>query len=66
MSTNCALLTDTILSCIGIDILNMNDMISPGAFYDYLETEFLKPGSMVISRDVYKYAPDKTGSPDLC
>ena len=31
----------------------MNGMVSPGTLYDYLESEFLKQDSIVISRNVY-------------
>ncbi len=54
MSTNCVLLADSIVCAAGTDILNINGIISPGTFYDYLEAEFLKKDSMVISRSVYR------------
>ena len=54
MSANCALMADWILSAAGTDILTLNGSLSPGAIYDYLEAEFLKKGSMVVSRNVYR------------
>lgn len=54
MSTNCVLLIDSIVCRAGTDILNVNGIISPGTFYDYLEAEFLKKDSMVITRNVYR------------
>ena len=54
MSTNCVLLAERIVCSAGTDILNLTGVISPGTFYDYLETEFLKKDSMVISRHVYQ------------
>lgn len=54
MSTNCVLLAESIVCRAGTDILNVNGIISPGTFYDYLESEFLRKDSMVISRRVYK------------
>lgn len=53
MSTNCIMLAEDIVCRAGTDILNINGILSPGTFYDYLEAEFLKKGSMVISREVY-------------
>lgn len=54
MTTNCVLLADSIVCKAGTDILNISGIISPGTFYDYLDTEFLRKGSMVISRDIYR------------
>lgn len=53
MSTNCVLLVDSIIGGAGTDILSINGMISPGTLYDYLESEFLKQNSIVVSRNVY-------------
>ena len=53
LSTNCVLLADSIVCRAGTDILNVNGIISPGTFYEYLEAEFLKKDSMVITRKVY-------------
>ena len=55
MSTNCVLLADSIICRAGTDILNLNGIISPGTFYDYLETEFRKPNSMVVTREVHTH-----------
>jgi len=54
MSTNCVLLADSIICKAGTDILDINGIISPGTLYDYLEAEFCKKDSMVISRSVYR------------
>ena len=53
MSTNCVLLVDSIIGGAGTDILSLNGMVSPGTLYDYLESDFLKRDSIVISRNVY-------------
>ena len=53
MSTNGVLLVDIIIGGAGTDILSLNGMVSPGTLYDYLESEFLKQDSIVISRNVY-------------
>ena len=54
MSTNCVLLSDTVLGKAGIDLLNINGMITPGTYYDYFEREFKKKDSFVVTRSVYK------------
>lgn len=54
MTTNCVLLTDSIVGKAGADIVRFNGIITPGAYFDYLQREYLIPGSMVISREVYR------------
>lgn len=58
LSTNCVQLVDAALSAAGTAIVKINGIITPGSYYDYLDREFLKPGSMVISRTVYSEDPD--------
>lgn len=54
LSTNCVLLADSVLGKAGTDLLNINGIITPGAYYDYFEKEFKKKDSFVITRAVYK------------
>lgn len=54
MKTNCVALVDDIVCKAGTDILGISGIISPGTFFDYLQTEYLKKNSIVISKDVYK------------
>ncbi|MBS7021186.1 MAG: DUF308 domain-containing protein [Firmicutes bacterium] len=53
LSTNCAGLVETILNGVGLDLLELNGILAPGSYYDYLNSEFLKKNSKVISRKVY-------------
>ena len=53
MSTNCVLLADSILSKAGTDIINTAGIISPGAYYDYLQKEYTLKNGIVVSRDIY-------------
>lgn len=53
LSTNCVLLADSIIGQAGTDILSMKGFISPGTYQDYLEKEYTKPNSLVITRSVY-------------
>lgn len=50
---NCCLLADQIIGKSGSDILKMNGIITPGAYYEYLNNEFYKNNSMVITKTVY-------------
>lgn len=50
---NCCMLADQIIGKSGSDILKMNGIITPGAYYEYLNNEFYKKNSMVITKTVY-------------
>lgn len=53
LGNNCAYFTDTIVGATGSDILKINGVITPGAYQEYLDREFNKKNSMVISRHIY-------------
>lgn len=53
-STNCVLLADSIIGKAGTDILNPKGFISPGTYQDYLDREYEKPNSIVVSKKIYK------------
>lgn len=57
LSTNCVQLVDAILRPAGTGILKINGIITPGTYYDYLDKEFLKPDTMVVSRTLYTEDP---------
>ena len=51
--TNCVLLADTIVGQAGTDILSPKGFIAPGTYQAYLDREFEKPNSIVVSKHVY-------------
>ena len=53
LGINCCLLADSIIGKSGADILKMNGIITPGTYYEYLNREFQKKNSMVISKNIY-------------
>lgn len=53
LSTNCVLLADSIVGKAGIDILSGKGFIAPGTYLDYLDREFARPNSLVVSKSVY-------------
>lgn len=53
LSTNCVLLADSIIGQTGMDILNSSGFITPGTYKDYLDKEYDRPNSPVVSRQVY-------------
>lgn len=54
MTTNCVLLADKIIGKSGIDIVNMNGIITPGSYFHYFEEEAKKENSRVLKREIYK------------
>lgn len=55
LSTNCVLLADHLIGHLGLDLVEMNGIISPGAYYDYFNRQFLIENSSVISKKTYNY-----------
>lgn len=53
MTTNCVLLADRIIGKSGIDIVNMNGIITPGTYFSYFEEESKKENSRVVSKRLY-------------
>ena len=56
-TTNCAMLALDVLGKMGLDVLNFNGILSPGTIYDFLETEYLNRGGLVIQRNIYRMTP---------
>lgn len=52
LKTNCAVVADWVLRSIG-PFIPENGIIAPGTYYEYLNNEFLKKNSNVISRKIY-------------
>ncbi len=53
LGANCCRLADLIIGKSGIDLLKMNGIITPGTYYEYLNREYQKKNSMVVSRHIY-------------
>ncbi len=53
LSTNCVKLVDKVLGATGSDLLKINGIITPGAYYNYLNKEFKRQNSSVITKTIY-------------
>ena len=53
LKNNCVMVAQYILSSVGKEILAINGIISPGAYYYYLNKRFLMKNTNVISRKIY-------------
>lgn len=51
--TNCVKFADSIIGQAGIDILNLNGVISPGAYFNYFDREYRRKNSIVITKTVF-------------
>ncbi len=53
LGNNCGTLVDKILKSSGAEVLKMYGFITPGTYYDFLEREYMKKGSNVVSKTIY-------------
>ncbi len=53
MNTNCVLLADKIVGQAGIDLVKIQGLITPGAYFEFFNREFARKNSFVISRTIY-------------
>lgn len=53
VKTNCVSVVEYILQGTGNKVLAINGLITPGTYYSYLNNEFLKPNSNVVSKKIY-------------
>lgn len=65
LKTNCAMVANYVLSSIGKQILCVNGIITPGAYYDYLNARFKLKNTNVISRKIYTKKDFKKNSPNI-
>lgn len=63
LGTNCVSLLNSIVGKSGLDIFKMYGILTPGAYYDYLNHEFQKENTIVISKTIYNefHRPGKEG-----
>lgn len=53
LSSNCVFFITNILSCIGLNLVDMSGIVSPGSYFDFLNKQFKSDKSFVISRTIY-------------
>ncbi|MBE6038111.1 MAG: hypothetical protein E7218_02760 [Anaerofustis stercorihominis] len=53
LSTNCAALVQEITSKIGVSLFDFSGILTPGTYYDYLDSEFRRKNSFVVSKTLY-------------
>lgn len=54
VSSNCAFFLVTLLSAVGLHVFDLSGIISPGAYYDFLNKQFKSNKGFVVSRKLYR------------
>lgn len=53
LNNNCAMMVRSVLKTIGKDIIAINGILTPGAYYNYLNNQFILKNTNVITRKIY-------------
>ncbi len=53
LTNNCAMMVKSVLKTIGKDVIAINGILTPGAYYDYLNRQFMLKNTNVITRKIY-------------
>ena len=53
LNNNCAMMVKSVLKTIGKDVIAINGILTPGAYYDYLNRQFMLKNTNVITRKIY-------------
>lgn len=54
LSSNCVFFLANLLSSIGLHLIDLSGIISPGAYYDFLNKQFKSHKGFIISRKLYR------------
>ncbi len=53
LGSNCVLLSDYLIGASGLDLFAMVGFLTPGTYFDYLNREYKKEGTIVVQRHVH-------------
>lgn len=53
LGSNCVKLAERVVGKGGLDIIDLNGIISPGTYQNYLEKEYQRVNGVVVSKNVY-------------
>lgn len=54
LSSNCVYFLANLLSVIGLNLIDLSGIISPGAYYDFLNKQFKSHKGFIVSRRLYR------------
>ncbi|MBO7703888.1 MAG: hypothetical protein J6S26_05520, partial [Solobacterium sp.] len=53
-ATNCVILADELIRSRDLSLVDLTGFVTPGAYLSFLNTEYLKQDSIVVSRTLYE------------
>lgn len=62
LGLNCCMLADSVIGKSGTDVIKINGIITPGTYYEYLNREFRKKNSIVVTKNIYNSESTKLKS----
>lgn len=60
LTTNCVIVADQIVKETGMKLFQMSGVATPGAYYEYLDSQTNKPGSIVVRKEIYSLDQEST------
>lgn len=54
LSSNCVYFLSNLLSVVGLNMIDLSGIVSPGSYYDFLNKQFKSNKSFVVSRKLYR------------
>ena len=54
VKTNCVALADLLCGASGLDLMNTQGIVTPGTYFTFIDRQFRRKNSIVISRTVYR------------
>ena len=53
LGNNCAMMVNSVLKSIGKNVIAINGILTPGAYYEFLNNQFMRKNTNVITRKIY-------------
>ncbi|MDE6195332.1 MAG: hypothetical protein K2F55_00510, partial [Erysipelotrichaceae bacterium] len=54
LSSNCVYFASQVLNKIGLNLVDLSGVVSPGSYFDFLNNQFKSDRGFVISRKIYR------------
>lgn len=54
LTTNCVAVANMLSGSGGVDLMNPQGIVTPGTYSEFLDRQFLRKKSIVVSRTVYQ------------
>lgn len=54
LSSNCVMFVAHLMNAVGLNLFDLSGIISPGAYYDFLNRQFMSHSGFIVSRKLYR------------